>query len=66
MNQQRILDILRDVNFIEGPLNVYLLLPTEELNKELGHEAPVILLFGDYHTGSMKCDKSQLSIDRYN
>jgi len=46
----------QEVRTIEGPSSYYILTPTRKLNDMIGHSAPVMVLFGDYHTGDKRCN----------
>ena len=45
----------QQVQTIEGPVSYTILVPTPRLNDMLGHDGPVIVLFGDVHVGNDRC-----------
>ncbi len=51
-----IINIIKDIlKKVEGPISYFLLKPTDKMKQMLGHRPPIIILFGDRHTGDNKC-----------
>ncbi len=63
-NADTIADILKSqIKSVEGPISISILKPTTKLNKILGREGPVYLLFGDMHVGNFRCKDDCLMKD---
>jgi hypothetical protein len=46
---------LEVIKYLEGPVSVEFMVPTEELRELLGHKGPDLLLMGDFHYGNARC-----------
>ena len=58
-------EIIKDINRFEGPIYTALLIPKSILNDELGRNPPVILLLGDYHYGTNRCNSCTIDSKCY-
>ena len=47
--EDEILDKLKVIKTIEGPVNSIILKPNKNLYEKLGRNGPIIMLLGDYH-----------------